>query len=212
MRGELQSPDPEHEGAFDPCRHDGGAAIELGIGVLENEANFRNEKAGEWSPRRASTIALGAYDYLVNTIGFDIRGAFQRWRKIPVTFRPAHVSNRYGASDKGSLSHLLEDAVRAYTFGSFAATIAMCRATLEMALKQHYLPDQEGNSDLSNLIVLADKRYDFVQAGKIDPIRKKAYAILHRYHKVDHLSDEDEHTILNYLKTVKFLIERAPKR
>ncbi len=125
---------------------------------------------------------------------------------------PAHVVNRYGASEKGSLLHLLDDTIRAYVFGAPAAAIAMCRAALEVVLKQHYLPDQQNNSDLSDLIILADKRYEFVQAGKIDPIRKKANGILHKYHDVERLSEEDERTILSYLKTLRFLIQRAPKR
>ena len=82
----------------------------------------------------------------------------------------------------------------------------------EQLLKQHYLPDQQNNSDLSNLIILAECRYHFIQAGKIDPIRRKANSILHSYHEANRLREEDERTILTYLKTLKFLIERAPKR
>ena len=50
----------------------------------------------------------------------------------------ALVANRYGASEKGSLLHLLDDAVRAYVSGAPAAAIALCRAALEMVLKRHY--------------------------------------------------------------------------
>ena len=208
---QLEPPDPRHDESFDPEWHDGGTAIELGVERLEIEA--RTEAVDDYTERaiNSSRIALGAYDYLINTIGLDIQSVFRRWRDVPKFFLPAHVSNRYGASDKGSLPHLLDDAVRAYVFGAPAAAIAMCRAALEMVLKQHYLPEQENNSDLSDLIVLAERRYSFVQAAKIDPIRRTANRILHKYHMVNRLTEEDERTIVNFLKTVKFLIQRAPK-
>ena len=76
---------------------------------------------------------------------------------------PAHVSNRYGASEKGSLSQLLDDAMRAYVFGAPCTAIVMCRAALEMVFKKHYGRGQWENEPLENLIVLASRKYDFVQ-------------------------------------------------
>jgi hypothetical protein len=205
---ELHSPDPESENSFDPRSHDGGAALSAGIDYLEDEAITRPQERVS----NLCRLAVDAYDYLTETIGLDVHDIFRRWRKVPVILMPAHVASRYAASDKGSLSHLLDDAVRAYVLGAPAAAITMCRAALEMVLKQHYGHDQWNNEKLENLIVLASKRYDFIQYKKIDPIRDKANKILHRYHSAERISEEDDLTIINFLKTLRFLIERAPAR
>ena len=81
-----------------------------------------------------------------------------------------------------------------------------------MVLKQHYGHGQWENVKLGRLVILAGQRYDFVQETRITPLVQKANRIVHDYAKVDRLSDEDDRTILNFLKTVKFLIQRAPKR
>ena len=126
---------------------------------------------------------------------------------------PAHVSNWYGASEKGSLLHLLDDAVRAYVFGAPAAAIAMCRTALEMVLKRHYGRGDWDDEKLDNLIVLASYKYSkIVQKEKIDPFRILANRIVHKYDQVGRLSEEDDRTILNFFKTLKFLIQRAPER
>ncbi|MGH7037390.1 MAG: hypothetical protein ACREE4_12325 [Stellaceae bacterium] len=150
--------------------------------------------------------------YLINTIGLNIYSVFRRWRRVPVVFMPAHVSNRYGASTKGSLLHLLDDAVRAYVFGAPAAAIAMCRAALETVLKRHYGHGQWENVKLGQLVILASQQYDFIQEKRITSLVQKANRIVHGYDQVDRLSDEDDRAILNFLKTVKFLIQRAPER
>lgn len=126
---------------------------------------------------------------------------------------PAHVSNWYGASEKGSLLHLLDDAVRAYVFGAPAAAIAMCRTALEMVLKRHYGRGDWDDEKLDNLIVLASYKYSkIVQKEKIDPFRILANRIVPKYDQVGRLSEEDDRTILNFFKTLKFLIQRAPER
>jgi hypothetical protein len=145
-------------------------------------------------------------------IRLNVHDVFRRWRKVPVFFIPAHVLNRYGASDKGSLLHLLDDAVRAYVFGAPAAAIAMCRAALETVLKQHYGHGQWEDVKLGKLVVLASQRYDFIQEKRITPLVEKANRILHDYTEAHSLTAEDDRTILNFLRTVKFLIQRAPKR
>jgi hypothetical protein len=157
-------------------------------------------------------IAYEAYDYLTQTIGLNTQRAFRRWREVPVVFMPAHVSNRYGTSDKGSLSHLLDDAVRAYVFGAPAAAITMCRAALEMVLKRHYGRGQWEDYKLGRLLTLASERYKNVQAERIAPLVKKANRIVHDYDRSKRLSSEDERTILIFLKTVKSLIQKAPEQ
>jgi hypothetical protein len=56
-------------------------------------------------------VALDAFDYFTETIGLDIADIFQKWRNVPITFMPAHVSNRHGWTERGSLYDLMDDAV-----------------------------------------------------------------------------------------------------
>jgi hypothetical protein len=207
MASEPERPDPETDASFDPIRHDGGAAIELGVDRWEFGADG---PSGDEAETNSCSIALGAYDYLVETIGLDLHEVFRRWRKVPVVFMPAHVANRYGASEKGSLLQLLDDAVRAYVFGAPAAAIAMCRSALEMVLKRHYGHGQWENAKLGNLVFLASKQYDFIKKGSLMPLVKQANRILHNYGQMERLSEQEDRTILRFLETVKFLIQRAP--
>jgi|SRR5579863_2456878 len=206
VRSEPVAPDPESDEDFDPRLHDGGAALELGIERLDVESEFALDEATGNSCR----LALGAYDYLTETIGLNVRDVFHRWHKVPVVFMPAHVSNRYGASDKGSLLHLLDDAVRAYVFGAPAAAIAMCRAALETVLKRHYGHGEWERAGLEKVVSLASKRHEFISESTITPLVRQSNRILHDYEKADRLSAEDDRTILIFLATVKSLIERAP--
>src|SRR5271163_1782448 len=80
------------------------------------------------------------------------------------------------------------------------------------SLKQHYGRGQWEDAPLGQLIVLANQRYHFVQEKRITPLVQKANRILHDYAKMNRFSDEDNRTILIFLKTVKFLIQRAPGR
>jgi len=123
---------------------------------------------------------------------------------------PAHVSNKHGLTDKGSLNDLLNDAVRAYVCGAPAAAIAICRAALEMVLKRHYGHGKWEDCTLSKMINKADKQYDFVQRNHIQKFVKLSNKILHDYSKEKRMSTDDDRVILEFLKTVKFLIQRAP--
>lgn len=154
---EPEAPDPEVEDSFDPLRHDGRAAINLGIDELQHVSTSGLHEGRPTG--NACNIALGAFYYLEDTIGLDIGGVFRRWRRVPVVFKLAHVSNRYGASDKSSLLHLLDDAVRAYVFGAPAAAIAMCRTALERVLKRHYGRGQWDDEKLVDLIDRASCKY-----------------------------------------------------
>src|SRR5439155_6570821 len=103
-------PDPESDSTFDPRYHDLAATIELGISHLNVEA----DNAFDDYTANACSLTVGAYDYLTETIGLNVGDVFRRWRQVPVVFMPVHVSNRYGGGNKGSLPHLLDDAIRAY--------------------------------------------------------------------------------------------------
>ena len=120
---------------------------------------------------------------------------------------PAHVANRYGASDKGSLSNLLDDAVRTYVFGAPAAAIAMCRAAYDTVRKEHY-----GRGQLENVIVHASREYDFISDTNIKELVTRANRVMHNYANNRQLTSRDDQIIVNFLLTVKYLIEQAPRR
>jgi hypothetical protein len=188
---------------FDPKYHDGGRWIAAGIEYLADLSDadhLDNDRQ----------ITIGALDYLTDTIGLDVSDVFQRWRKVPITFMPAHVSNKHGQTEKGSLYDLIDNAVRAYVCGAPAAAIAICRAALEMVLNDHYGKGQWGKVKLGKMIVLASQRFDFVHEGRLRRLTNNANSILHSYSKTVRMSEEDEETILEFMKTVKFLIQRAP--
>lgn len=87
----------------------------------------------------------------------------------------------------------------------------MCRAALEMVFKKHYGRGKWEDLKLGKIVVLADQQYDFVQEGRIRPLVERTNTIIHNYSTIERLSKDDDRAILNFLKTVKFLIQRAPK-
>jgi hypothetical protein len=184
---ELRVPDPKTEDTFDPLTHNGGEAIDLGIECLETFGYSDLDQ--EWDNRRS--LALGGYDYLINTIGLDVHRIFSRWRNVPTILMPAHVSRRYGASDKGSLEHLLDDAVKAYVFGARAAAMAMCRAVHDMLRNEHY-----GPGELENVVAHASAKWDFISIEQITKYRRRANWVMHNYKNDDRLNDQDDRIIL----------------
>jgi hypothetical protein len=196
----LRIPDPDIEEEFDALQHDGGAALEFGMEQLE----FHSGNSWDNYALNSCRLAIGAYDYLTETIGLNLRDVFRRWRDVPVVFMPAHVANRYGASDKGSLPSLLNDAVRAYIFGAPAAAIAMCRAAYEMIRKEHYR-----HGELENVVVQADYQHGHDEET-IGDLVKRANEIMHNYHNRKRLSPDDDRTIVTFLATLKYFIEQAP--
>jgi hypothetical protein len=198
-------PDPTFS-EFDPRYHDGGHLIQEAMRYLQTLIEEKKELADD------IRVSVGAHEYITETIGLNISSIFRRWSGVPITFMPAHVSNKYSLTEKGSLYDLINDAVRAYVCGAPAAAIAMCRAALEMVLKNHYGKGRWEGPDLGlgKIIVLASQRYNFVDEGKLLRLARSANNILHNYSRQERMSPEDERTILEFLKTVKFLIQRAP--
>lgn len=213
---EVYVPDPNLEDSFDPLLHDGGKALPMAFWAAERLAEDIDVHAD--TINYASKIGLEAYDYLVGAIGLDVEAVFRRWRAVPPIFMPAHVSNAHGMTERGSLYDLIDDAVRAYVFGAPAAAIAACRAALEMILKLHYeidyqFKDREGrirDKGLGELIILADEKYAFIQGKRLERLTNDANNVIHNYSRRNRLSEADERTILEFMKTIKFLIERAP--
>ena len=105
----------------------------------------------------------------------------------------------------------------AYVYGLPKAAIAMCRAVLEIILKQFYLSaddGQQGEDDLNlaELIVLAERRYRRLEQLKLHQLRKRANEILHDYTESGPSSDDIDQTVHQFLETIKTLIEQTPVR
>jgi hypothetical protein len=217
LSDELESPNPDRDWEFDPLFHDGGKAFAMAFWTAETYASEVGTDH-EDTAQRAAKIGLDAYDYLQNTIGFDAAMVFRRWRQLPVIFAPSHVSDQHGLTERGALNDLLENAARAYVFGADAAAIAMCRALLETVLKKHYELEYQyeykgelRDKGLGKLIILADEKYKFVQKTELQRLTQNANNVMHNYGARGKTSLTDEKTIVEFLKTIKFLIERAPK-
>src|SRR5271166_497230 len=132
---------------------------------------------------------------------------------------PPAVANKDG-QEAGTLSDLLDNAVRAYVCNAPAAAIAMCRAVLEMVIKEHYVSDpldrtktdksgKKREKGLGELVVLAENRFECVRALKLSALKDAGDEILHRYHRRERLSASDEKAIIDYMHTLKTLIQRV---
>ncbi|MBZ0218537.1 MAG: DUF4145 domain-containing protein, partial [Fimbriimonadaceae bacterium] len=218
---DLFSPEPEFEENFDPLIHNPDLALRLGLDHLEHEVESRENEEWEDSQRIANKcrIALGAFDYLTRSIGLNIIEIFRRHRLVPQVFVPSHVSNKHGLTEKGSLFDLLEDASRAYVCGAPAASIAMCRAALEMILAEHYglestyIHKKSGElrtKPLIKLIVLAERKYARIGSLNLVAQKDRADEILHRYARSNKLTKAEDEAILLFIQTLKSLIQAAP--
>lgn len=209
----LSAPDPDFEDEFRPESHDGGAAFSGFMLEARDAAGYFRDKDEDLFDAKANALDIGrqALEYFENTIGIDINRAFERWNRIPAIFVPSHVSDRHGLAEKGSLYDLFDEAVRAYIVGAPAAAVAMCRALLEMVLRDHYLrgPDGQGG-DLHGVINLAAARYDFINASKLHQLRMNANDLLHNYSAQSVRLLDDEKTVLSFFRDLKFYIEKAP--
>ena len=209
--------DPNWDEEFDPSHHSGGDAIQQMLLLADFEYERRKDMANEDEDayRLANTwnIGLQAFEFMENTIGLDFNKIFERWNKTPPFLIPKHVSNKHGLTQKGSLFELLNEAIRAYIAGADASAVAMCRAILDMVLRDHYLPNGDDKSgNLYDVIKLATAKYDFLNENKLHILRTTANEILHDFSGSPTLSIESEKQLLSFFKDLKFYIEKAPIR
>ena len=90
----------------------------------------------------------------------------------------------------------------------------MCRAVCEDVLKQHFglliQKDRRGyGPKLRKIIILAEEKYEWVRLLELVPKVEYANGILHAYDRSTKITTTDEKNILDFLTTVKTLIERA---
>jgi hypothetical protein len=204
------APDPESEEDFDPRWHQGGSAMRLGYDRLIDQVERYEGQFEDSHIANASRIALEAWDYLEQSIGLDLASVFERWREVPVYLMPAHVSNRHGHTELNGLHALLADAIRAYVAGAPLAAMMACRSLLEIVLRDHYCQGESGK--LAELIVLASRRFDHVDQKRLDRLRKEANRVVHEYGSAGSRDLAGNRAIIEFLKTLKFLIQTAPTR
>ena len=207
-RPEQEKLDPDRDEFLDPVRHDGGDALALGVDHWRGEVRRAKLIANKCQ------IALDAFDHLRELIGIDIADIFRRWREVPRVLMPPAVSEKHGEK-KGSLNDLLDDAVRAFVCGAPTAAIAMCRAILEMVIKDHYITDPKDQlqksgqpKTLNALIALAKDRFEFLRPLELGAIKDAADQILHRHRE---LSASEEKAIIEHLRTLKTLVQKVEK-
>ena len=208
--------DPNYDESFDPKTHDGGAAIEKMMDLARERLEYYQSMPDFDSDQKwmanAWNIGIEAFEFLESKIGLNLSLVFDRWNKVPTIFVPKHVSDRHSLTEKDSLYRLLSDAIRAYVAGAPAASVAICRAALEIVLRDHYLKlPYADKSSLYEVINLAVARYRFLPAIKLHEMRTLANKILHDYAESDSLSVADEKQLIAFLNDLKFYIEKAPK-
>lgn len=96
----------------------------------------------------------------------------------------------------------------------------MCRAVLEMVLNAHYVTDpkdrtwtdksgRQREKGLGELIALAEKRFESLRPLKLARIKDAGDEILHRYQRRRPLGARDEKAIIDYMRTLKTLIQNV---
>jgi hypothetical protein len=96
----------------------------------------------------------------------------------------------------------------------------MCRAVLERVVKEHYITDstertstdksgKQREKGLGELVVLAEKKFEFLRTLKLAEVKDAGDEILHRYNRRQPLSASDEKAIVDYMRTLKTLIQKV---
>ena len=71
---------------------------------------------------------------------------------------------------------------------------------------------EAANNDPKKLeiFILANERYEFIQGERLKKLTDYSNKILYSYSKSKKITYEGERIIIEFFKTIKFLIERAP--
>ncbi|MGE0830892.1 MAG: hypothetical protein AB7O04_16280 [Hyphomonadaceae bacterium] len=196
----AESASPQSPAATNKDEHD-----EKGLRI-EQELWFGLEQSDSYESHEA-------YEYL-QIAGLDVRGLVRRREKMKESglfvFVPAHVSSEAPASQISVIEKLAE-AQKTYILGALHASAVMLRSLMEATLVRHYetgkgraLRERIGNcSNLpqalkkTNLIEINNLANDIVHNDRFDFSPLSA--------------DQLELDLLRHFKTLRILIERAPK-
>jgi len=217
---------------FDPSKHNGStllrsmlelnernveSMLETLIAQSERDTAEHNELDDaqdlELAQQRDVLIrGLSAAKYLEDQMGFDLKGMFDRWNKVPAFLVPVHIKPSAASRANGTLFDLLNDAIKAYVAGAPAAAMAICRSALEIVVKEHYL---EGKSEpqwnLDHCINVAAARYRFLDQEKMHKHRRRANEVMHSYESASWFVDESD-PVIPFIKDLRHWIEKAPDR
>ncbi|CAN1507432.1 hypothetical protein MCEMIH15_00686 [Caulobacteraceae bacterium] len=158
-------------------------------------------------------MALESWGQLVDTVGLDIPTAFRRRQLLPFTLVPQEVQLVDSGNTRLSLLRLLEDAQRAFVFGSTLSAIGLMRSVLESVLRDHYNP---WDSKLVDLIDNATGLPAHVKPARLHALRLMANTILHpspnnRGGFVDLREEKLEKEIISLFYVLRDLIEGIPE-
>jgi hypothetical protein len=159
--------DPDHEDDeeyFDPDR-DSVADVIKGVEEYCQDG---------WNDLWAEALA-----WLRETVALDFEEIQSRWREFPVIIVPQHVSDRPDPAQPHRLFGYLNQIRLAYIIGADLAAIALCRATTELLIQDHYPSDQKKKGDLSGLIRSVQSKFAFLKQGNLIEKVRQANNILH---------------------------------
>jgi len=166
---------------------------------LENSI-VMNEDNGEM--KESYEHALKSLNFLESeVVGSDFDTLYGRWKETPSIFVPEHVATH----NPQTLYTLYAEVVRTYTSGNFLACIAMCRALFEHILINYY---GANGKDLEEKISNSESKFESLRELRLQNKRRKANRILHNYRG----ENIENKIVLNFIKTVKALIEKIPQK
>lgn len=203
------APELDDEDEFDPTVHNGGMAVEAAFEALWRIVDIKHndELSDPWIGNEAK-IGYEALDYFKEQIGMDFNQVFRRWFLTPKILVPpkAQAKLTKGGGDIYSCYDQLNSAIRSFVLGNDLASFTMCRASIEQVLRL-YIPSKP-EVKLHKIIVAADAKYEHIQKGKIEKFVAFGNKVLHEPSKITKNAYEIEQALLQYFKTIKFLIER----
>jgi hypothetical protein len=179
------------------------------------EVGWEQWQADKPEPRELDIgEALESWDQLVDVVGLDIPTAFRRRQLLPFTLVPQEVQLVQTGNARLSLLRLLEDAQRAFVFGSTLSALGLMRSILESVLRDHY---NSWDSNLVDLINNATGLPVHINPARLHALRRMANSVLHpgpnsRAGLVDLREEKLEIEIISLFRVLRDLIESIPER
>jgi len=199
--------DEDDDWDFDPEVHSAATHIEW---MADHIGDIANDEGNIASDEPIFNRAKGAWDWLVNTVGIDLRKIEEGWKEFPVLIIPDHVSNAHGLNEPKSLYSYLTDVRLAYIIGADLAAIAMCRAATEILIRCHY-----NNNPETKLIPLVKETLNRREFAFLRPLNlvikiKDANNILHFKEDIKN-SDRNRAIVRDWVDALRVMIDNAPR-
>lgn len=185
------------ETEFRPGHDDPIRLVEMAVDYFSDQ----DWKAEDQDFFNNSKKVWDAWDYLKDTVGLDTAGLWKRWTTVPMILSQ-HIGHP-------TISDLYDETVRCFTFGQFAAAMAMCRALLEDVLGRLY---GVYSGELHDRIIEAENRYGELRKHQLVQLKNAANSVLHDHSKWRQRSKEAEKLVRQFLEALKAVIEDADVR